>query len=63
MKYGITRKKVAHCVCDDVAERSSGMYVYAICGKWISPVVINDDIPEGCRICIQCEKKTGGKAT
>lgn len=54
--YGITDKKIAHVIRDDRDNGLCGFWT-TICGKWIHPVSVSDELPERVRICKLCAKK------
>ena len=60
MKYGITRKKIAHIIRENSVNGLDG-YWDTVCGKWISPVELLDSLSDGARMCSQCKKHEEAK--
>ena len=56
MKYGTTKKKIAHIIVEGSGNGLGG-YWSTFCGKWISPTGISEDVPGNARLCTQCQKK------
>lgn len=55
-KYGMTKKKIVHLIAESDQNGING-YWYAACGKWIMPTEVTETVPDGGRICLQCQKK------
>lgn len=62
MKYGTTKKKIAHAIAEGSGNGLGGYWATS-CGKWILPTDISERIPGNARLCAQCKKKIemGGK--
>lgn len=54
--YGTTEKKITHAIQEN---HDNGMCGYwaTKCGKYIRPVALYDDAPEGAEMCKLCAKK------
>ena len=55
-KYGMTKKKIVHLIAESDQNGING-YRYAACGKWIMPTEVTETVPDGGRMCLQCQKK------
>ena len=55
-KYGMTKKKIVHLIAESDQNGVNGFW-YAACGKWITPVEVTETVPDGGRMCLQCQKK------
>ena len=44
MKYGTTKKKIAHIIVEGSGNGLGG-YWSTFCGKWISPTGISEEVP------------------
>ena len=55
-KYGMTKKKIIHLIAESDQNGING-YWYAACGKWIMPAEVTETVPDGGRMCLQCQKK------
>ena len=56
-KYGMTKKKIIHLIAESDQNGING-YWYAACGKWIMPTEVTETVPDGGRMCLQCQKKS-----
>lgn len=54
--YGTTEKKMTHAIQEHSDNGLCGYWARK-CGKYIRPVSLHDNVPEGARICKQCAKK------
>lgn len=55
MQYGISGNKIAHIVRENSSNGLCG-YWDTVCGKWIHPTDIFEEIPGGARLCSHCKK-------
>lgn len=54
--YGTTKNGITHAIQENKDNGLCGFWMTA-CGKWIHPNGVTDNMPEGARMCKQCEKK------
>lgn len=54
--YGTTDKKIAHIIKDNPNNGMCGFWT-TICGKWIHPQSVTDEMPKEARMCKQCANK------
>lgn len=60
-RYGMTKKKIVHLIVENNQNGVNGFW-YAACGKWIMPAEVTETMPDGGRMCIQCQKMITKKA-
>ena len=57
MKYGITRRKMAHIIRPNARSGNSTGFYDTACGIWIKPEDIAERVPPSAQICTKCAKR------
>lgn len=57
MKYGITRRKMAHIIRPNAGGSNSTGFYDTACGIWIKPENIAERVPANTQICTKCAKR------